>query len=54
MMYEVIFDVFGKKFRTKLEAKSDEEARYLILGKIKFEQITPIGSELGDILDIFK
>jgi hypothetical protein len=53
-MYEVIFDVFGKKFRTKLEAKSEEEVRYLVLGKIKFEQIKPIGSEVDDILNIFK
>jgi len=45
MKYEVTFDVFGKKFRTKLEASSPQEAEYLIRGRIKFDSIVPLVSK---------
>lgn len=62
MNYTVTFDVFGKKFRTKLEASNPEEVKYKILGKIKFDSIEPILSKseydlpdgFEDIFNIFR
>ena len=53
MKYRVKFELFGKRMQTVIEAKSEEEAKYLILGKVKFWKIEKDGDVVDDILNLF-
>jgi hypothetical protein len=44
MTFTVYFEIFGKKLKTTIEANSEEDAKYKVMGKIKWHKITP-GSE---------
>ena len=52
MKYRVRFTIYGKKLQTIIEANSPDDAKYKIMGKIKFVNIEPI-MEDNDILDFF-
>lgn len=40
--YEIKFEFYGRKMKTTIEAKSEDEAKYLIMGKIKFYDVKKI------------
>lgn len=40
--YEVKFEFYGRKMKTTIEAKSEDEVKYLIMGKIKFFDVKKI------------
>ena len=52
MKYDVYFEIYGKKMKATVEANSEEDAKYLVRGKIKFHKVVEI-RELGDIGDFF-
>ena len=56
MNYEVLFELFGKKMKTKITASSKVEAKQKIFNKVIFHKITE--SEDIDVIgffnDIFK
>lgn len=53
-LYTVYFELFGKKMKTTIEAKSEEDAKYKIMGKIKWHKIEPDESDtLQGLKDIF-
>ena len=37
----VHFEIGGKKFRSKVKAKDEETARYMVLGRVKFTKFEP-------------
>ena len=52
MKFRVRFTIYGKKLQTIIEAESAADAKYKIMGKIKFVNIGPIMDD-NDILDFF-
>lgn len=66
MTYEIKFEIYGKKMKTKIEASSKEMAERILRQKIKIYSVTPIEEksykkkdDLGDFFggafkDIFK
>jgi len=52
MKYRVKFEFYSKKMQTVIEANSPEDAKYKIMGKVKFVNIEPIMKD-NDILDFF-
>lgn len=53
MKYSVLFELYGKRMKTEIEAKSPEDAEYQIRGKVKFHQITPVPSAVDDLKKFF-
>ena len=57
MQYTVYFEIFGKKMKTTVQAKSEEDAKYLVMGKIIWYKVVPekIGDDnaLEHLKDIF-
>jgi hypothetical protein len=39
MKYTVYFEIYGKKLKVSIDANSPEDAKYKIMGKIKFHKI---------------
>ncbi len=39
-MYQIKFELFGKKMKVKLKANSKEDAEYRLRGKINIHEIT--------------
>lgn len=37
----VYFEICGKKFRSKVKAKDEETARYMVYGLVKFTKFEP-------------
>ncbi len=53
MKYTVYFEIFGKKMKTTVEAKSEEDAKYLVMGKIVWHKV--VAEKTGDdVLDFLK
>ena len=40
MLYTVYFEIFGKKMKYTVLAKSEEDAKYQIMGKIVWHKVT--------------
>lgn len=53
MKHRVKFELYGHKMQTTIEASTPEEAKYLIMGKIKFHEVKP-ESEDGEVVDFLK
>ena len=53
MKHRVKFELYGHKMQTTIEASTPEEAKYLIMGKIKFHEVKP-ESEDGAVVDFLK
>lgn len=49
----ILVELFGKKFKVKMKAKNFEDAKYQIMGKIKFTDISPKPMSDYDINDFF-
>jgi hypothetical protein len=49
MKYNILFELYGKRMKTELEANSVDDAKYQIMGKIKFHKIEPIDEEVDRI-----
>jgi hypothetical protein len=43
--YTVYFEIFGKKMKCKVQAKSEEEAKYQVYGKLIFYKIEKTSDE---------
>ena len=41
MLYTVYFEIFGKKMKYTVLAKSEEDAKYQIMGKIIWHKVEP-------------
>lgn len=58
MLYTVYFEIFGKKMKTTVEAKSEEDAKYKVMGalmnKIVWGEITPEMPDDNGMLDHLK
>lgn len=53
-MKTVFFEIYGKKLKVQVDAKDDEEAKYLVRGAIKFHKITSSKKDEVDFLkDMF-
>jgi hypothetical protein len=39
MIYTLYFEIFGKKMKTSIEAKTREEAKHILFSKIVFHKI---------------
>lgn len=50
--YEIFFELFGKKMRTKVKSTSPNEAKQFIKNTIIFHKITE--DKFADLDDIFK
>jgi two-component SAPR family response regulator len=50
--YEVFFELFGKKMKTKVKARYPNEAKEIIKNTIIFHKITE--EKFADLDDIFK
>lgn len=53
MQYTVYFEIFGKKMKTTVEAKSEEDAKYLVMGKIVWHKVV-VEKTGDDVLDFLK
>ena len=57
MLYTVYFEIFGKKMKTTVQAKSEEDAKYQIMGKIIWHKVTTenmySSKEIDDLLGMF-
>jgi len=53
MKFTVYFEIFGKKLKHTIEAASKEDAKYKIMGKIKWHKIEKESNEVDDLLNIF-
>ena len=57
--YDIYFEIFGKKMKTTLEANSEEDAKYRLMGKIIFHKVVvkhnPFGGDetLEHLKDLF-
>ena len=51
--YEILFEIYGKKLKTTIEANSEEKAKEIVNNKIRFNKITELKSNNNDngILD---
>ena len=49
--YLVFFEIFGKKMKTRVQANSEEEARYMIMGKLIFHKF--VKENTNTIIDMF-
>ena len=54
MKYTVYFEIFGKKMKTTVDAKSEEDAKYRIMGRIIWHKVVP--EKIGDdsVIDFLK
>ena len=50
MKYVVRFEIYGKKMECKIEANSEQDAEYLLRGKIKIHKIV---KEEPEIMEVF-
>jgi hypothetical protein len=50
MKQEVYFEIYGKKLKVTVEAKDEEQAKYIVRGAIKFYKVKPV----NDVPDFFK
>lgn len=50
MKHEVYFEIYGKKLKVTVDAKDEEQAKYIVRGAIKFYKVKPV----NDIPDFFK
>ena len=41
MTYTVYFEIYGKKLKTEVEAKSIEQAKYVVASKIIWHKVEP-------------
>lgn len=46
--YEICFEIFGKKMKTKIKALSEKDAERYLKNKIKVHSINSIGQEQTD------
>lgn len=53
MKYEVFFEIFGKKMKTTIEAKSIQDAEYLVRGKIIFHKVEAKDDTVNFLGDMF-
>lgn len=51
MLYTVYFEIFGKKMKTTVDAKSEEDAKYMVMGKIIWHKVTTENMHESDIVD---
>lgn len=58
MKYKVKFEFFGKRLQTTIEAKSEADAKYLIMGRVNFIEIVRAkkddDDEVSRILNMFR
>jgi hypothetical protein len=50
MKQEVYFEIYGKKLKVTVDAKDEEQAKYIVRGAIKFYKVKPV----NDVPDFFK
>ena len=56
MEYAVYFEVFGKKMKTIINASNEEEAKYILMGKIVFHKVVPVNkndNHFDTLKDVF-
>lgn len=46
--YEILFEIYGKKLKTTIEANSEEKAKEIVKNKIRFDKITELKSNNSD------
>ena len=51
--YEVKFEFYGRNMKTTIEAKSEDEAKYLIMGRVNFISIKKKEDAKYDLPDGF-
>jgi len=39
MRYTVYFEMFDKRMKTTVEADNEEQAKYMVLGRVKFHRV---------------
>ena len=53
MLYKLYFKIFDKKLQCEIEAKSPEEAEYILRGKLKIVKITKVNDVVEDLKNMF-
>ena len=51
--YTVYFEIYGKKMKTTVLAKSQDDAKQQVVNKISFIKIEPAKSTFNSIMDQF-
>ena len=52
MEYRLYFELCGKKMQVVIEAGSEQDAEYLLRGKIKVNKIVPVDEVVDNLKDI--
>jgi hypothetical protein len=52
--YIVYFEIYGKKMKVRIWANSEEDAKYKVMGKIRFHKVEPVSTVLDFLKDIMK
>lgn len=53
MKYTVYFDVYGKKLRVTVDAKSEDEAKNVIRNDIKFIKVVKAKDVVDELMGMF-
>lgn len=51
--YEIYFEVFGKKMKTKVYAENEENAKQKVLSKVIFHKVEKVKSDFNKAADVF-
>ena len=54
MIYTVYFEIYGKKMKTEIEAKSEAHAKQIIKDMIVFHKVNREDDILNNLYSIFK
>lgn len=54
MKFTVYFEIFGKKLKTTVDATSEEDAKYKVMGAIRWHKVVPERLGDGDMLNHLK
>ena len=52
MKYQLYFELFSKKMQVVIEANTEQDAEYLLRGKIKVNKIVPVDEVVDNLKDI--
>ena len=51
--YEIYFEVFGKKMKTKVYGENEEKAKKQVLSKVIFHKVAKAKSDFNKAADVF-
>lgn len=52
--YQVYFEMFGKKMKAEIKAKSEADAKQQVINKIIFHKVQAVPSDIDSIMEWFE